>query len=152
LDAGEVVEGEAMTEAEWLACADPTPMLDFMEKRLRERKLRLFAVACCRNLWDQTSSEGQRAVEVAERFADAAANERALARAGTAAGLLVSGVMMAGHQWAAFACHPRALYAAHSAAYAARQAFSAGFFFPETERAVQAQFLHDIVGNPFHSE
>src|SRR5262249_50351858 len=108
---GEVAEGEAMTEAEWLACTDPTPMLELMEKRISARKPRLFAVACCRNLWNQTSSKGQRAVEVAERFADAAANERALARAGTAAGLLVSGVMMAGHQWAAFACHARALYA-----------------------------------------
>src|SRR4051794_21251647 len=27
LNAGEVAEGEAMDEAEWLACTDPTPML-----------------------------------------------------------------------------------------------------------------------------
>src|SRR4051794_34410634 len=37
-----------MTEAEWLAATDPTPMLNVLWDRADERKWRLFAVECCR--------------------------------------------------------------------------------------------------------
>ena len=36
-----------MTEAEWLACETPERMLAYLRGRASERKLRLFAVACC---------------------------------------------------------------------------------------------------------
>jgi hypothetical protein len=60
-----------MTEAEWLACTDPQKMLGFLEGRASDRKLRLFACACCRHTWHLFSDHRVReAVEVAERLAD----------------------------------------------------------------------------------
>src|SRR5262245_4243425 len=41
-----------MTEQEWLQATDPQRMLSFLHGRASERKLRLFAVACCRWGWD----------------------------------------------------------------------------------------------------
>ncbi len=58
-----------MTEAEWLACADPTPMLAFVAARTTERKLHLFACACARRVFPEMDHDGSRAlVELTERF------------------------------------------------------------------------------------
>src|SRR5262249_2665650 len=61
----------AMTEAEWIACTDPQPMLEFLRGQVSSRKMRLFACACCRHSWrrlpDHRSRQG---VEAAERYAD----------------------------------------------------------------------------------
>ena len=60
-----------MTEAEWLTCTDPRPMLEFLRGRVSERKLRLFAVACARLIWDRIpKGVAREAVEAAERCAD----------------------------------------------------------------------------------
>jgi hypothetical protein len=60
-----------MTENEWLACTDPERMLEFLKGKVSERKLRLFAAACCRRIWHLIQSKyHRRTVEMAERFAD----------------------------------------------------------------------------------
>src|SRR5436309_2837875 len=71
-----------MTEAEWLACDDPRPMLEHLRGRASDRKLRLFAVACCRRVWHLLADKAYwNTVLVAERFADGQAIQRELAAA-----------------------------------------------------------------------
>jgi hypothetical protein len=78
-----------MTEQEWLECADPEPMLEFLDDHYDHaayRKLGLFGVACCYRIWGLLRDDRSRkAVEVAERFADGAANEQELEEARQAA-------------------------------------------------------------------
>jgi hypothetical protein len=75
-----------MNETEWLCSTDPTPMLEFLWGKASDRKLRLFACACCRRVWHLISNERSRTVvEVAERYADALASPDALVAARTAA-------------------------------------------------------------------
>src|SRR5262249_31986661 len=75
-------EGGAMDEAEWLACEAPTRRLSFLGKLVSQRKLRLFACACCRHIWHLLlDRRSRRAVETAERFADQLATEEELLHA-----------------------------------------------------------------------
>jgi hypothetical protein len=59
-----------MTEAEWLDCTDPTPMLEFLRGKVSDRKLRLFACACCYKVWLLLDHRCRKAIESAEGFAD----------------------------------------------------------------------------------
>src|SRR5260370_21994962 len=62
-----------MTESEWFACTDPRKMLSDLRAiaPLNDRKLRLFAVACCRGVWFWLEDEENvKALEAHERVAD----------------------------------------------------------------------------------
>ena len=69
-----------MTEAKWLAWPDPYDMLEqCLICELTDRKLRLFACACCRKVWHRLEADCLRAaIQIAEMFADAQLNAAAL--------------------------------------------------------------------------
>lgn len=68
-----------MTEAEWKSCSDPNLMLDDLCGKVSDRKLRLLAVAFCRQLDAFLYKPGrapiQASVDIAEHFADGLATE-----------------------------------------------------------------------------
>jgi hypothetical protein len=71
-----------MTEAEWLTFTDPDAALQGFLGKDSERKLRMFACACCRRIWHAlTDPKCQEAVEVAERYADGLANDEEVSQA-----------------------------------------------------------------------
>jgi len=54
-----------MTEAEWLVCSEPRPILDYLQGTASDRKLRLFGCACCRRIWHLLEDQRSRqAVEL----------------------------------------------------------------------------------------
>lgn len=82
-----------MTEMEWHTCGEPESMLSYLRKCAGNRKLRLFAVACCRGIWPLLIDERSRqAVELAEKFADGSASraERIAARTAALAAAQIS--------------------------------------------------------------
>src|SRR5436305_10703610 len=60
-----------MTEAAWLACGDPARMLALIRGKIGDRKLRLFACACCRRIVPLLTDPALlRTLEVTELFAE----------------------------------------------------------------------------------
>jgi hypothetical protein len=147
-----------MTEAEWLASTDPEPMLAFLRRKASERKLRLFAVACCRRIWHLIPEEvGRRAVELAEEYAAGMLAEEALSGVRAQSNPVTHrrydkkrelGMTRAGYAQAAAWASVGPSSAARSAelvlgylagAVAARR----------PEKRAQGTLLRDIFGNPF---
>ena len=81
-----------MTEEEWLASSDPRPMQALLRDKTSDRKVRLFAVGCCRQVWSVLKDERSRnAVVVAERYADGLTTQKELARVRSEASAVVFG-------------------------------------------------------------
>jgi len=138
-----------MTEEVWLTSTDPQPMLEYIQGRASDRKLRLFAVECCRRIWDRIISDSARnVVEVVERHADGLASRQdALSAAAEAEGnsfnydtttyrasAAAETLVMVGNRTRS--CQ----VVAACAAYAAGDA---------SEPRIQSELLRHIFGNPF---
>jgi hypothetical protein len=82
-----------MTEQEWLASTDPREMFEFLRGKAGDRKVRLFAVACCLGVCNSLKhDEFRKAVEAAEKFADGLVDQDALAQAREAALVVFAGL------------------------------------------------------------
>jgi hypothetical protein len=145
-----------MTEAEWLASADPEAMLRFLADRVSLRKQRLFALACARRvapLWDD--ARGWLALELAERFADDQVAEEEVTVAVNAVFAAMSDLHVGRAIWAAEAIADACLADELAPGLVARDAGQAVFLgkgggVPWTqERVAQARVLRDVAGNPF---
>lgn len=147
-----------MTECDWLACAVPFKMIDFMKARhVSSRKWRLVACAGCRRVWHLLQDErSRRAVETAEAYADSLNNHETLFRARVEA-------REASRRYEVNTATERAATAARdatrdtgtSSAYNALAEAARAVCSPDhnicdaEEMRVQAQLLRCIVGNPF---
>jgi hypothetical protein len=147
-------EAKPMTEAEWLACTDPNPMLKLLGGKVSDRKLRLFAVACARRVLHLATNErSHQAIEVAERHAEGMASGKELAAAmqtapqGTAARACARASARSAAQvaariagWAVAWFTPTSISGKVATWDAEREALKA------SEGAVQCGLLQDIFG------
>jgi len=150
-----------MTEAKWLACADPELMLSELYFKTSPRKLRLFGVACVRRIWHLLSDERSRQiVTVAECYADALASDEELSAAAVLAHDVRDGYYLL--DWS-----ESAISAADAAASTVMDGKDGifSYAFPitvcvaravdvapcaeEKEGAAQAAVIRDIFGNPY---
>jgi hypothetical protein len=164
-----------MTEDEWLACTDPTPMLVFLRHsqvqsvrtRFSDRKARLFACACCSEIEEAIMDvRSKEALSTARRFSEGTATRQELDAArddawkakhdlvvANATVIEISAASAAAYV-AAFPASRYAIDAAGNAAHAApRVAYDglAGNFMDAVKATKRKQvvLLCDIIGNPF---
>lgn len=143
-----------MTEQEWLTGKNPCLMLkERLPGEVSGRKWRLFAVACCRRIWQLLPDEqSQQAIEVADRFADGKANdeELAAARSSLHPGPKVD-ARTAVLNATAHDAHVAAGLAFRSVAYAAALDRSPDDIAATLQDELKslATLLRDIFGNPF---
>jgi hypothetical protein len=150
-----------VTEADWFASAEPQVMLESLRGRLSERKLRLFACACCHHVgWLLTDDRSWDAIVVTERHAAGLATDEELRRASAMAhdaflsqalgeserlaASAVWGATALAHEGTVFGGQVIARFAINTAVQAGDAAVSR-----RQERAVQSGLLRCVFGNPF---
>jgi hypothetical protein len=133
-----------MTHQEWLACDAPDRMLIYLSAAASDRKLRLFACASCRRIWDLLpEGPSRRAVEASERFADGEIGADDLQRSWAAARRLVASDEARVGGWNRLtAAEMEARDTARAAAWSAAHSVVADS--SPDERKAQADLLRDI--------
>jgi hypothetical protein len=148
-----------MTEDQWLVGTDPAPMLEFLHGRGSDRKLRLFAIACCLCSRQLVRNRDHRlALDLATHFADGQVTEPELAAAHRQANEFACSLYTGGsereiHRWAEATAvanavgvvtpdYPMAGFAADAVWMICRAARRS----PEPRLA---GLLRDVFGNPF---
>ncbi len=145
-----------MTEAKWLACTDPMPMLEFLRSKASVRKLRLFACCCCRRIDNLLTDTGKGAVVAAEGFAEGRISREQMHDAWKAVGYPKAlPRRYAAAAARAASCSPGYDGTANAIAFAANasgcQAERKTHGARESELAAQAALFRDILGNPFRT-
>jgi hypothetical protein len=149
-----------MTERQWLECRDPALLLDWLGYRLTERQARLFAVACCRRLWEQFEDERlQRFVTLARRYVDGQSSRKQLLAAEIESNTILSERTLTGADALAHG-QPHTVHLspriAASLAVSKNPAPSYLYIYDpdrplDLERAAQAALLRDIIAWPGRS-
>ena len=156
-----------MTEAEWLSSNYTEKLLNFLNGKVSNRKLRLFSVGCCKYIQHlMPEPQCQDAVSTAERFADGLVDDCSLSLAADVANRIAAAnnTNSHGRYWAARAAAYSATLNAHEAAVGAVSTYymavlSAG---PSPQEDMPARnaisdnayrlfkiLRFDIFGNPF---
>jgi len=131
-----------MTEAEWLASDNLRLVLKQLRRRPGDRKLRLFACACYRQIWGSLDPRYRKALEAAELYADGRASSDELAAVRTSARTVhrLHGIYFA------YAPEPTFADVANAVNYLARRADGPPF---PVARTLLREILNHIFGNPF---
>jgi hypothetical protein len=147
-----------MTEVEWLACTDPKPMLAFVGGKASSRKLRLFAVACCRMIWPLiTNVRSRKSVEMSEACADDPSKHKVMIAAAKGAKNAISYThsRLTYPEWMGvaigfIAARDCALADAREAAHSVTGLITR-VAWPDHESSARnsVAFLRDIIGDPF---
>jgi hypothetical protein len=154
-------------ERTWLTTTTPNSLLRTLRGKRLPRQRRLFAVACCRRVLDHiTAPACRRAVEVAERFVDGAADRQELESAYRAAQEVAMGFAEKARQappadqpaawdtWrltyaAQLTCAPSGMDEASAEVIKWAAHVSEGRW--EQERQAHCDLIRDLFGNPFRA-
>jgi hypothetical protein len=145
-------------EADWGTCTDPEKMLQYLRANgtASDRKLRLFAAACCRRVWHLvTHAPARDAVQVTEAYADGRTTTDRLRSARLAAGANAVVARNASREAAHTAAKTASWEARAMAADAAWEAAGRPARYHirdaawDDESGAHCGLIRDIFGNPF---
>jgi hypothetical protein len=155
-----------MTAVRWRKATDPQAMLEFLGKRASDRKLRLFACACCWRAWHLAKTPRLRqALPLIEEFADGAVKDRDRGRAQglcnqvlNASGLGASQKCLGAELWKASKkklnrrdhnFYNMGEFAASAIAHATDEYDTEWTAAQKAERKEQASLIRELFGKPF---